>query len=141
MLTDKRYIFMGSMRTASANLSMIVGIEPYQDAIAIHRSNKQRMEMFCNLGSEQFSFSIEGRDHAAALNGAVLAYLIEGRVAADAAAASPSAARSPRGARGGGGGAGAGSTADELERLVELRDSGDLTDAELTALKAKLIRG
>lgn len=92
MLTHKRYIFMGSMRTASANLSMIVGIEPYQDAIAIHRSNKQRMEMFCNLGSEQFSFSIEGRDHAAALNGAVLAYLIEGLVAADAAAASPSAA-------------------------------------------------
>ena len=139
MLTDKRYIFMGSKRTASANLSMIVGIEPYQDAIAIHRSNKQRMEMFCGLGSEQFSFSVEGRDHTAAPNGAVLAYLIEGLVAGDASTAPPSAARSPRGARGGG--AGAGSTADELERLVELRDSGDLTDAELTALKAKLIRG
>ena len=139
MLTDKRYIFMGSMRTASANLSMIVGIEPYQDAIAIHRSNKQRIEMFCNLGSEQFSFSIEGRDHAAALNGAVLAYLIEGLVAGDASTAPPSAARAPRGARGGG--AGAGSTADEIERLVKLRDSRDLTDAELTALKAKLIRG
>ena len=140
MLTDKRYIFMGSMRTASANLSMIVGVEPYQDAIAIHRSNKQRMEMFCGLGSEQFSFSVEGRDHAAALNRAVLACLIEGLVAADAAAAATPAARAPRGARGGGG-ASAGSTADELERLVELRDSGDLTDAELTALKAKLIRG
>jgi len=139
VLTDKRYIFMGSKRTASASLTMIVGIEPYRDAIAIHRSNKQRMEMFCGLSSEQFSFSMEGRDHAAALNGAVLAYLIEGLVAADAAAASPSAARSPRGARGGG--AGAGSTADEIERLVKLRDSGDLTDAELTALKAKLIRG
>ena len=140
MLTDKRYIFMGSKRTASASLSMIVGVEPYQDAIAIHRSNKQRMEMFCGLGGEQFSFSIEGRDRAAALNGAVLAYLIEGLVAADAAAVPTPAARAPRGARGAGG-ASVGSTADEIAKLVRLRDSGDLTDAEFTALKAKLIRG
>jgi len=140
VLTDKRYIFMGSKRTASASLSMIVGVEPYQDAIAIHRSNKQRMEMFCGLGREQFSFSIEGRDHAAALNGAVLAYLIEGLVAADAAAVPTPAARAPRGARGAGG-ASVGSTADEIAKLVRLRDSGDLTDAEFTALKAKLIHG
>jgi hypothetical protein len=98
------------------------------------------MEMFCGLGSEQFSFSVEGRDHTAALNGAVLAYLIEGLAAGDAAAAPAPAARAPRGARGGGG-ASAGSTADEIERLAKLRDSGDLTDAEFAALKAKLIRG
>jgi hypothetical protein len=36
---------------------------------------------------------------------------------------------------------GAGSTADEIERLAKLRDSGDLTDAEFAALKAKLIHG
>ena len=140
VLTDKRYIFMGSKRTASASLSMIVGVEPYQDAIAIHRSNKQRMEMFCGLGSEQFSFSVEGRDHTAALNGAVLAYLIEGLAAGDAAAGPAPSARSPRGNRGGGG-VGAGSTADEIEKLVKLRDGGALTDVEFAALKAKLIHG
>jgi hypothetical protein len=98
------------------------------------------MEMFCGLGSEQFSFSVEGRDHTAALNGAVLAYLIEGLAAGDAAAGPAPSARSPRGNRGGGG-VGAGSTADEIEKLVKLRDGGALTDVEFAALKAKLIHG
>ena len=94
--------------------------------------------MFGGLGSEQSSFSVEGRDHTAALNGAVLAYLIDGFAAGDAATASTPSPRALRGTRGGGA-AGAGSAADELERLVKRRNSGDLTDAEFAVLKAKLI--
>ena len=140
VLTDQRYIFMGSKRTATASLSMIVGVEPYEDAFAIHRSNKQRMEMFCGLGHELFSYNFEGRSHTAPLNGAVVAYLIEGLGTAGPAMASAPAASQPKSKRGAGS-TSAGSTASEIERLVKLHDRGDLTDAEFAALKAKLIRG
>ncbi len=49
VLTYKRYAFIGEKRTGSAYLSQIVSIEPYRDAVAVHRANKQRLEMCCNL--------------------------------------------------------------------------------------------
>ena len=146
VLTTARYVFMGGKRTSTADLRVIVAVEPYDDAVAIHRSNKQRMEMFSGLGRQQFSFSVEGRDHAAALNGAVLAYLIEGLIAGGADAAAPERGRRSRavgqggvGAKGGGEGTGSGSAIDELERLARLHAAGALTDEEFAAFKAKLL--
>ena len=140
VLTTARYVFMGGKRTSTANLGVIAAVEPYEDAVAIHRSNKQRMEMFCGLGGQQFLFNVEGRDHAAALNGVVLAYLIEGLVAAGEDAKAPTRGlRSRAGVQGGGAAPRAGSTIDELERLARLHAAGALTDEEFAAFKAKLL--
>ncbi len=135
VITSKRYVFMGEKRTVSANLTMIVAVEPYLDAVAIHRSNKQRMEMFTNLDRYGFDFEWEGRSHMASVSGLVVACTIEGLMAgSDAAAPVPrtSSAGLANGAQ-------PRSTVDELERLVRLRDQGAITDEEYVKLKAQII--
>jgi len=140
VLTTARLVFIGGKRTSTADLRVMVAVEPYEDAVAINRSNKQRMEMFCGLGRQQFSFNVEGRDHAAALNGVVLAYLIEGLLAAGEDATAPTrGTRSRAGVQGGGAAPRASSTIDELERLARLHASGALTDEEYAAFKARLL--
>ena len=81
VLTNKRYAFMGEKRTVSASLSQIVSIEPYRDAVAIHRANKQHMEMYCSLDRYGFPFAWEGRTHEAILTGRVVACAFEGLIA------------------------------------------------------------
>ena len=136
VVTTRRFIFLGGKRTASVNLAQIVDVEPYQDAVAIHCSNKQRTEMFCNLDRQGFEFSVEGRNHMASVSGGVLACIIEGLIAAGEAATPPAR---PRVSAAGSRGAGPRSTADELAKLAKLRDSGVITDAEFAKLKAGLI--
>jgi len=137
VVTSKRYVFIGEKRTVSANLTMIVAVEPYLDAVAIHRSNKQRMEMFCNLDRYGFDFEWEGRSHMASVSGLVVACALEGLMAGGEAA--PPARRSS--STPGGPASESRSTIDELERLVRLRDSGALSEAEFEKLKARLIDG
>jgi len=134
VVTSKRYVFIGEKRTVSANLTMIVAVEPYLDAVAIHRSNKQRMEMFTNLDRYGFDFEWEGRSHMASVSGLVVACALEGLMAGGEAAvpASRNSAAPRRGSD-------PPSTLDELERLVKLRDSGALSEAEFEKLKARLI--
>jgi hypothetical protein len=134
VVTSKRYVFLGEKRTVSANLTMIVAVEPYLDAVAIHRSNKQHMEMFTNLDRYSFDFEWEGRSHMASVSGLVVACVLEGLIAGDEASTSQrhTAARhakdgEPR------------STLDELDRLVRLRDQGAITDEEYAKLKAQII--
>jgi len=116
---------------------MIVAVEPYLDAVAIHRSNKQRMEMFCNLDRYGFDFEWEGRSHMASVSGLVVACALEGLMAGgEAAAPAPRATSAGRA-----NGTQPSSTLDELERLVKLRDCGALTEDEFSRLKAQLIDG
>jgi len=136
VVTTKRFVFMGSKRTVSVNLTQIVDVEPYQDAVAIHRSNKQRTEMFCNLDRYGFEFNVEGRSHMASLSGGVLACIIEGLITAGEAATLPTRQRA---SAAGSKGADPRGIADELAKLAKLRDSGVLTDAEFAKLKAELI--
>ena len=137
VLTNKRYALMGEKRTVSANLGQIVGIEPYRDAVAIHRANKQRLEMCCDLDRGGFPFAWEGRTHEAILTGRVVACAFAGLIAESEAtppARRPAcAARTKavdlRNTR---------STVDELERPAKLRASGALSDEELAKLKAEI---
>ena len=138
VLTNKRYAFMGEKRTVSANLSQIVSIEPYRDAVAVHRANKQRREMYCNLDRYGFPFAWEGRTHQADLTGRVVAGAFDGLIAESEAtpavhrpaSAARTKAAEPRSTR---------STVDELERLARLRASGALSDEEFAELKARIM--
>ena len=75
VLTSRRLVFLGEKRTINVDLSQIIGVEPYLDAVAIHRANKQHTERFCNLNRQQIAFSPDGRQMT----------LISGLVAACAA--------------------------------------------------------
>ena len=46
VLTTKRLVFMGSMRTSNVKLDDIIGIESYTDGIQVHRERKQRAETY-----------------------------------------------------------------------------------------------
>jgi hypothetical protein len=137
VLTNKRYAFMGEKRTVSAILSQIVSIEPYRDAVAIHRANKLRLAVYCSLDRYGFPFAWQGRTHEAILTGRVVACAFESLIAESEAtpvvrrpaSAARTTAAEPR------------SAVDELERLAKLRDSGALSDEEFAKLNGKIIDG
>jgi len=129
---------MGEKRTVNANFSQIVSIEPHRDAVAVHRANKQRLEMCCNLDRYGFPFEWEGRTHEAIRTGRVVACAFAGLIAESEAtppARRPASAARTKAAEPGS----TPSTVDELERLAKQRASGVLSDEELAKLKAKII--
>ena len=134
VVTNKRYVFMGEKRSISASLGMVVGIDPYLDAVAIHRSNKQRTETFCNLDRYGFSFEWAGRKHDASLTGRVVAYALEGLIGGLHAAMPMS--RSEKSAQSGD------TPRDvlaELERLANLLAAGAVTKEEFDRLKSRIM--
>lgn len=133
VLTNKRFTFMGAKRTSAANLSTVVGIQPYTDAISIHRSGKQRIETFCGLGRQTFTYQVDGREHAEKLTGAILAFIIESLAASGGAQPAPASRVDAAPSKA------SESNLDQLERLTKLHSQGALTDDEFAAMKAKII--
>ncbi len=139
VLTSKRLIFMGGKRTSTVNLTQVIGVEPYADAVAVHRSNKQRMEMFCNLNRHEFQYSVEGRSYRERLSGGIIAYLIEGLAAgADSPPAKPPRATSGRTALAPSEGSEA-EPSEALRTLAALKAEGLITDEEYSAKKAEVL--
>ena len=139
VVTSKRLIFMGGKRTSSANLTQVIGVEPYADAVAVHRSNKQRMEMFCNLNRQEFQYSVDGRGYREKLSGGIVAYLIEGLVAsADTSSAKPSRTIAERDVPKLSGESEPGAS-EALRTLASLKAEGLITDEEYAAKKAEIL--
>jgi hypothetical protein len=46
VLTTKRLVFMGSLRTSNVMLNDLVGVKPYTDGIQVHRERKERAETY-----------------------------------------------------------------------------------------------
>jgi len=92
VLTSRRMVFLGEKCTINVDLSQIVGVEPYLDAVAIHRANKQHTEMFCNLNRQQMAFSADGR-RMTLISGLVAACAIERLIARNEAAPPPAEPR------------------------------------------------
>lgn len=140
VITTRRLLFMGVKRTSTANLAQVVGVEPYKDAVAVHRSNKQRMEMYCNLNRQEFEYSLEGRSYRERLSGPIVAYLIEGLATGSDTTSTPSASRAGRERQAAkapeSGEAGA---AEALRSLASLRAEGLITEEEYAAKRAAII--
>ena len=81
IVTNGRLVFLGGKRTLSANLAQILHVEPYLDAVAVHRTNKQCTEMFCHLNRQKVGISVGGRNQMTLLSGAMVAACIEGLIA------------------------------------------------------------
>lgn len=82
VLTNKRLIFAGSLRSVDVNLSKLTSVETYSDAIAIGRVGKQRTEYFVGLDEHTFAFTVEHRHRKVPLSGEMVKALIEGQLEA-----------------------------------------------------------
>ena len=134
ILTTQRYVFLGEKRTISVELSEIIIAEPYEDAVAIHRTGKEQTEMYGNLDTQEIAYTDDGK--LTLISPLVVACALEGLIARHRATSPPAAAQvSTSGADS----LPTPSTADELAKLADLRDRGVLTDAEFAKLKAELI--
>ena len=134
VLTTQRYVFLGEKRTISVELSEIIIAEPYEDAVAIHRTGKEQTEMYGNLDTQEIAYTDDGK--LTLISPLVVACALEGLIARHRAGSPPAAAQvSTSGADS----LPTPSTADELAKLADLRDRGVLTDAEFAKLKAELI--
>ena len=110
------------------------GVEPYGDAVTVHRAGKEQTEMYGDLNRQEITYTADGQ--RTLISGLVVACALEGLMTRDRATSRPAPAAV----------ADADpatvaklSTADELAKLADLRDRGVLTDEELARLKGELI--
>jgi len=134
VLTTRRCVFLGEKRTLSVDLSEIIGVEPYGDAVAIHRAGKEQTERYGNLNKQEIAYTADGQ--RTLISGLVVACALEGLMAQSRASSPPAQAQV---SESGAGALPTRSTADELAKLADLRDRSVLTDEEFAKLKAELI--
>ena len=71
-ITNKRLIFTGSQKTLNYNLSKILSITEYKDAIVIQKENKQKTEIFADCDNLRLDFEIDGRTRSIPFYGCLL---------------------------------------------------------------------
>lgn len=71
-ITNKRLIFTGSQKTLNYNLSKILSITEYKDAIVIQKENKQKTEIFADCDNLRLDFEIDGQTKSTPFYGCLL---------------------------------------------------------------------
>lgn len=71
-ITNKRLIFTGSMKTLNYNLSKILSITEFKDAIGIQKENKQKIEYYTNCDNLRLDYEIDGRTRSIPFYGCLL---------------------------------------------------------------------
>lgn len=79
-LTNRRLVFTGSKRVVNMPLGKIVSMEPYRDALAIQRENRQRIQYLSGLDKITVEFSAEGGTWKGKMSGLILSYYVEGAI-------------------------------------------------------------
>ena len=79
-ITNKRLIFTGSMKTLNYNLSKILSINEYRDAIAIQRDNKQKTEYFTDCDKLIFNYNRDGQSKSTPFYGPFLKAVIMSQI-------------------------------------------------------------
>jgi hypothetical protein len=78
-ITNQRFAFSGKMKTVGIDLKKIVGIDPFNDGIAIHRVGYQKTQYFTWRGDiAKAKIGVQGRNYEEPFSGLILQYLIEG---------------------------------------------------------------
>jgi hypothetical protein len=81
-ITNQRFAFSGKMKTVGVDLKKIVGIDPFSDGIAIHRTGYQKTQYFTWRNNiARLNIGTNGRSYEEPFSGLVLQYLIEGAMA------------------------------------------------------------
>ena len=71
-ITNKRLIYTGSQKTLNYNLSKILSITEYKDAIVIQKENKQKTEIFADCDNLRLDFHIDGQTKSIKFYGCLL---------------------------------------------------------------------
>lgn len=71
-ITNKRLIFTGSQKTLNYNLSKILSITEYKDAIVIQKENKQKTEIFADSDNIRFDYGTDGQTRSIPFYGCLL---------------------------------------------------------------------
>lgn len=81
-LTNKRFIFTGSVRSSEISLSKIIAMEPYTDGIAIEISGRSKTQYFVwkDFNNVNLTIDVDGREYQEPFTGLTLKYIIEGTV-------------------------------------------------------------
>jgi len=77
-LTNKRVVFSGSKRTLNIPLNKIISAEPYSDAIALRREDKEKTQYFTGIDRHIITISLSGRTYKEPFSGQVIQCLMEG---------------------------------------------------------------
>lgn len=71
-ITNKRLIYTGSQKTLNYNLSKILSITEYKDAIVIQKENKQKTEIFADCDNLRLDFNVDGQMRSIRFYGCLL---------------------------------------------------------------------
>ena len=80
VLTTKRLVFAGTLRSLDVPLARLVSVDAYSDAVAVRRTGKERTEIFFGLDRHRYEFVVEGRSYTEPFSGLILKYAIEGQL-------------------------------------------------------------
>ena len=59
VLTNKRLVFVGALRTSTTDLSKLVNVELFSDAIRVHRQGKQKAEIYNTENPTAYKIMVE----------------------------------------------------------------------------------
>ncbi|MGJ8454498.1 zinc ribbon domain-containing protein [Pseudothermotoga sp. U03pept] len=79
-ITDKRIVFFGKKRTLNIELSKIISMQAYKDAIGLGVENVKKTQYFSGVDKSgaQLNVTVEERSYTENLSGETLMYIIEG---------------------------------------------------------------
>lgn len=81
-ITNQRFNFSGKMKTVGVDLKKIVGVDPFSDGIAVHRTGYQKTQYFTwRDGIAKLNIGVNSRNYEEPFSGLVLKYIIEGTMA------------------------------------------------------------
>ncbi len=79
-ITNKRLIFTGSMKTLNYNLSKILSITEFKDAVGIQRDNKQKTEYFTDCDRSILNYTINNQTKSTPFYGPLLKAVIMSQI-------------------------------------------------------------
>ena len=79
ILTTKRLVFVGPQRNASIDLTKIVAVQPYGDAIRVATTGRQKPQYYVGLGPKclNMNLTVNGRSYHEPISGPILHMIIE----------------------------------------------------------------
>lgn len=80
IITNKRIVFSGNIKTINIDLDKLINLTPYSDGIATRRSNKQKTEYFTNTNSTNLNLMIQDKTYDLLADGDVLQAIIKNNV-------------------------------------------------------------
>ena len=78
ILTNKRLAFAGADYATVTDLTKLISVDAYSDAVAVRRVGEENTELYLGLDQHSYEFTVEDRRYEEPFSGLILKYTIEG---------------------------------------------------------------